>query len=193
MTAKHSAKQLKIDARRRRVAELYLQGYRNQQAIADQLGNVNRRTVGLDLKAIRRWWREDAVFEFKTAVAEELARINCIEREAWATWEKSKTPLERSRSGQQRGPAGDRQIVQIEKEDRCGDPRYLDKVAWCIERRCQLLGLDAPKQVFVDSIQVDEAIERELEAMAARNLATSGAGSHDAKGVPAAPVPRLAP
>lgn len=32
-----------------------------------------------------------------------------------------------------------------------GDPRYLAGVQWCIEIRCKLLGIEAPKRVDVTS------------------------------------------
>jgi hypothetical protein len=41
--------------------------------------------------------------------------------------------------------------LQIKKtkrrEGQVGDPRYLDGVLKCIDRRCAILGIDAPKKI----------------------------------------------
>ena len=34
-------------------------------------------------------------------------------------------------------------------KDRFGDPRYLDKIAWCIDKRCKILGLDEPTRLAI--------------------------------------------
>ena len=51
----------------------------------------------------------------------QLSKLDLLEREAWDGWERSK----------QTGHAG--------------DPRMLLMVLRCVERRCQILGLDAAK------------------------------------------------
>jgi len=141
------------------VAELYLRGYRSQRAIAERMEGVSRATIGRDLQVIRKWWKEDAVGDFDAAVAEELARIDRIEREAWDAWERSKAPSEKQRTAKTTRDDSSSSIAQIEKENRCGDPRYLDVVWKCVDKRSKLLGLEAPTKLNIDSETIDKAIE----------------------------------
>ncbi len=71
-------------------AELYLAG-RNQYEIAEIIG-VSQGTISNDLKAIRVMWRERAVIAFSERKAEELARLDKLEREYWQAWERSIKP-----------------------------------------------------------------------------------------------------
>ena len=105
-----------IQSRRRRVAELFLQGTRSQFELGRQL-QVHRSTISRDLRAIRTQWAEASIDDYSAAVAEELARITLLEQEAWRAWDRSKA----------RGSAG--------------NPHFLRTVAWCIDCRAKLLGL----------------------------------------------------
>lgn len=158
-----SAYQLAIDSRRAKVAELYLQGYRSQRAIAEKLDNVSRQTVATDLQAVRKWWKADAVNDIGQAIVEELAKIDRVEREAWEAWERSKATREKQRSGKSTRDDSTSSMAQIEKEDQYGDPRFLEKVCWCIERRCKLMNLEPPKKLIIGERQIDDVIEQEFE------------------------------
>ena len=86
------ARKLEIVQRRQRVAELYLQGWQ-QDAIAKEL-TIRQPMVSEDLAKIRQAWRESAIRDFDAARDLELARLDRIEREAWAAWERSKQPTQ---------------------------------------------------------------------------------------------------
>lgn len=65
---------------------------------------------------------------------------------AWDAWERSKrdamtlirtkTPLP-SKQGRKRQRVKEQSIAK----GQCGDPRYLERVAWCVDQRCKILGL----------------------------------------------------
>lgn len=133
-----------VAARRREVAALFLRGLK-QQEIADRL-DVSRSQISLDLKAIRKEWKEAGVRDLDEAKGEELAKIDNVERTCWEEWHRSQKPQTRkSRKLKARavGSSGPRQYETSEVvQERLGDPRYLDGVRWAIERRCKLLGLD---------------------------------------------------
>jgi hypothetical protein len=155
-----SAQSLKILSRRTYVANLYLRGYRDQFTLAERVG-VDRSTIYNDLKHIRKQWAAEMVVKFDKAVVEELAKVDQLEREAWAEWERSKTFREKTRTGKTRKSGGDETSAMLEKENLLGDPRYLDVVLRCIDRRCKLLGLDAPEKLEVkteSSVHVVEQI-----------------------------------
>jgi hypothetical protein len=132
------AKKLAIVQRRQRVAELYLQGWQ-QEAIAAELA-IRQPMVSEDLAKIRQAWRESAIRDFDAARDLELARLDRIEREAWAAWERSKQP---SQSATVNGEAGSQTAKRTVKHQN-GDPRFLDIALRCNEARRQILGIDSP-------------------------------------------------
>src|SRR5262245_53581405 len=73
--------------RRKRVAALYIQG-QSQARIAEQVG-VAQGTISYDLQAIRKEWLASSVRDFDEAKSQELAKLDHLEAEAWAGWERS--------------------------------------------------------------------------------------------------------
>jgi hypothetical protein len=137
MSVKPSRK-LEIVQRRQRVAELYLQGWQ-QEAIATELA-IRQPMVSEDLAKIREAWRESAIRDFDAARDLELARLDRIEREAWAAWERSKQP---SQSATVNGEAGSQTAKRTVKHQN-GDPRFLDLALRCNEARREILGIASP-------------------------------------------------
>ena len=74
------------------MAELYVKGW-FQTAIARELA-ISQPTVCQDLQAIRKQWRESAIRDFDAARELELQKLNRVEREAWAAWERSQQPAQ---------------------------------------------------------------------------------------------------
>jgi hypothetical protein len=138
-----TAEELSMESRRCRIANLFLRGVKRQEELARQVG-VNRSTVSRDLKVLNQRWKEAAVHDLDAAKAQELERIDQLEREYWEAWEKSKQAHETTTTEQTTGAAGERLRAGVRKVEQTGDPRYLEGVRWCIARRCALLGLDAP-------------------------------------------------
>jgi hypothetical protein len=141
-----SAEELAIESRRSQVAELFLRGVRRQGELARRVG-VERSTVSRDLKALNARWKEAALRDLDAAKGQELERIDQLEREAWEAWDKSKQAHETTTTEQTTGGDRDHTKAAIRKEDQTGDPRYLAAVQWCIDKRCEVLGLNAPHKV----------------------------------------------
>ncbi len=135
------SKRLALLQRRRQVAELYLRSW-TQTAIAERLG-VTQPTICEDLKRIRQQWRESAIRDFDAAREQELQKLDLVEREAWAAWERSQQVQESTRVTQD----GSGKRAQKTVEHPVGDPRYLEQVHKCIAARRALLGLDAPTRI----------------------------------------------
>ena len=153
-------------ARREDVARRYLQG-QTQSEIADVFG-VSQAQISKDLAAIRAAWLASAVRDFDALKAQELAKIDAVEREYWLAWERSKKDKEIS---VQEGGEVDPQTrkprikkVVMRKEGQAGNPAFLAGVLTCIERRCSILGLDAPKR-FV--IRWDDLTDEQIDRLAA--------------------------
>lgn len=133
------------------VARLYLRG-ETQQAITDELNRryyttapLSRQAIGYDIKVLITRWRKTAFRDINERKAEELARIDALEREYWTAWENSLNQFEsRIVKGKGRASAGgkpDTMEQTTRTEDRNGDPRYLQGVQWCISKRCEILGI----------------------------------------------------
>ncbi len=144
MAAPRTAFQRECD--RAKIAQLYLQ----RRPISEIASAIERSrvTVMSDLKAIRAQWFESSQEAVGKRKAEELARIDRIELVAWEGYERSikireitKTVLEQGGLGRLKTKAESR------KEALIGDPRWLDKVAWCVEQRAKILGLYAPAKL----------------------------------------------
>jgi predicted transcriptional regulator len=126
-------------------AEMYIRG-KTQYEIASELG-ISQGQVNYDLKAIQAQWRESTTMNLDEAKGRELARLDELERTFWNAWEASK--MERTKSRQETdGSKKDGKLTvkkaSTEKEQRDGNPAFLAGVLSCIDRRCKLLGLDAP-------------------------------------------------
>jgi len=160
---RRSAAELTRD--RRRITDLYLSGW-TQTAIAEELG-VSQQTISLDLKAVQKDWLASSLIDFDAAKAKELAKVDRLEREYWAAWEASKEDKETSVT-EKAGGEKPRSKAQIRREGQVGNPSFLSGVQWCIERRCKILGIDAPQkmQVLSDN-DLDAAIATELARLAA--------------------------
>lgn len=131
-----------------RITSLYLRGWR-QADIAAELG-LTQQQVSYDLRVVQKRWRESTTMDLDEAKQKELARIDELEREFWSAWESSKS--ERTKARQESDGTKDKEgkvVVKkssMEKEQRDGNPAFLQGVLSCIDRRCKLLGLDAPER-----------------------------------------------
>lgn len=141
---KRNATQIAHD--RREIARLYLRERLTQAEIGDRLG-MTRQMVTYDLRALRREWLDAGLMDLTEHKARELAKTNELERTYWAAWEQSQEVRTTSTTGKTVGGATH---GQIRKENREGNPAFLAGVQWCIDRRCKLLGLDAPSKQNLD-------------------------------------------
>src|SRR4051812_31870727 len=99
------------DSRRQRIAELFLQGKRNQE-IAEAEG-ISRQQVSRDLLGVIKGWETAAAKTPLALRAVELQRLSQLARVAWLAWAES------SAGG------------------RIGDSGYLDVVLATIDSRCK--------------------------------------------------------
>lgn len=169
---RNATEKMRCLARRLWMAERLARGVRGCTALAAAYNAehpdtpITRGMAWKDMARIREMWTEQAVAFITTATAEELAKLEAIEVEMWAAWEKSKR-VERKRMSKKTTPADAdapgpaelaEQTLSIESEDTPGDERYMARIAWCMERRAKLLGLDAPS---VAEIHLPGTVEQE--------------------------------
>ena len=144
------ADDLRIASRRAKIARLVLTGIVNQYEIAERLGLdavKGQVVVSRDLDVLNEQWKVSGIFDLDAAKGKECARLEVIETEAWAAWERSKIERQSTRTRHQTGGRTEQRQAEVKKEQRDGNPRYLEVVRQCIADRRALLGLDAPKQI----------------------------------------------
>lgn len=135
-----------IADRRQKIAARYLRG-EPQHTIA-QAFELNQGTICRDLAAIRLAWMESSVRDFDAHKAQELAKIDEIERAAWIGWSKSQEPAESVHAEE----FGEKKKSSVTRKGQAGDPRFLKVVLECVQRRCAILGLDAEKRLKISGL-----------------------------------------
>lgn len=125
-----------------RTADLYCRGV-PQAVIAQEIG-VARQQIGYDVATLLKRWRAQAGALLTGKAVLELAKVDNLERTYWDAWERSKS--ERQISQTQKVGARGAIKALLRKEGSQGNPAFLAGVMSCIERRCKLLGLDAPEK-----------------------------------------------
>jgi len=140
---------IQIERDRREIADLYLKGWL-QQEIADHINadterdyTLTQQMISYDLKRLQEQWQKSALVDVDELKAKELAKVDRLEREYWRAWERSREDAETLQ--QVGGKDGPDKITKTSK-GQAGDPRFLQGVQWCIERRCKILGVDAPEK-----------------------------------------------
>jgi DNA-binding MarR family transcriptional regulator len=164
---RRSAAQLLSD--RVKLSDMYLAGM-GQGEIALALG-VSVSTVSREIKTLHVKWVELSNINFDEAKARELAKIDRIEREAWAAWEASK------QEGTWKTQSGGEGLIAratITKKSQTGDPQYMRLALDCVDKRCKLLGLVVQKVEHTgkdgEAIKVESKIDGLKELFQAMRL-----------------------
>jgi len=128
------------------IANLYLKGW-IQAAISKHIADnrpyrVSQQQISNDIKAIQKRWLESSLVDYDASKAEALAKIDNLEQTYWLQYEASKQPMAKRKVSKK----VDGETVEVSQElaSGAGDPRYLQGVQWCIDRRIKLMGLDSP-------------------------------------------------
>lgn len=169
-----------------RIAQWYVEG-KTQYQIAELLvkhevmPSCTQKTVSVKIEKLRERWVTSSLSNYDQAKAEELAKINNIERVAWEQFWKScevgysvsvkvekqlKYPLLRDDDQKQlRGrpmvkadPEPKMTTTRVVKErarrGELGDVRFLEIVRWCVEMRCKIFGLTRDVSVTNNTLNV---------------------------------------
>lgn len=134
------------------ISDLYSRSW-NQEKIADYLSSresdftpkiqYSEDMIKRDLKAVRDGWLKSSLRNFDEMRAEQLAKLNQMEAEAWREWQRSCEDYTKKTTGSNSQGS----ISKIETGTQTGDPRYMTAILSIIERRCRLLGLDQPQKI----------------------------------------------
>jgi hypothetical protein len=182
------AERLAILRRRRDVAVRYLHG-ETQYEIAAAIG-LDQSGVCRDLHWVYDQWLEDSKLARGERIARELAKIDEVERQAWAAWQRSQQIAEATRTQKttEADGTGGKLMAEVTRRGSAGDSCYLETVLKCVERRSKLLGLEkTPPPTLVmpipwdlvtappDRDEVEVRLAAALERQAAPALGDNGA------------------
>ena len=96
-----------------------------------------------DIQFIIKEWKATAINNIDMLRAVEIEKINHLEETYWDAWEKSLQ--EKTSSTTERvEDITIRLTARVVKTDSEGNSSFLAGIQWCIDKRCKLLGLDAP-------------------------------------------------
>jgi hypothetical protein len=143
-----------VHKRQERVAELYTLGW-SQHKIAQDL-KVSQQTISLDLKSLRAAWTENSMFSMNEAVGQQLGKLDLVEMRAWESFEISMRGQPVKVRGEDGEPLDPVQYVPWEKVPAMfpGDPKYLEIVKDCVEKRCKIFGIGKEDKVQNNTVNV---------------------------------------
>ena len=167
--ARPKRSKIQIERDRQQIADWYCQGL-TQAAIAERISadrardyTLTQQMISYDLQRIQESWLKSSLRDFDQMRADELGKVDRLEREFWRGWERSCEDAEtvvtkqkgvvKQYRDEERGQLVTERPGEVNqtRKGQAGDPRFLAGVERCIERRCKLLGLDAPVKQDVTS------------------------------------------
>jgi sigma54-dependent transcription regulator len=105
-------------------------------------------TVHADISKARQEWTDENNERLELLKDKQLTLIDEIEARATAAYEQSGRDYSQTTS--EAGPRGKR--LRVTKREQVGEAAFLKTLLTCIELRCRILGLFAPKAVELDRI-----------------------------------------
>jgi transcriptional regulator with XRE-family HTH domain len=143
---------------KRRVSQMYLQG-ETQADIAASVG-LSQPTVSRILQSLQAEWRDAAIIDISEAKARELAKIDTLELEYWTAWKRSQEDAESEITKLQGGStdAPSKLEKQTRREGQSGNPAFLAGIQWCINKRCEILGVNAPIKQEINNKGVTKVV-----------------------------------
>jgi len=130
------------------VSRLLVRGWR-QCDIARKL-KLAPSTVSQYRKEIQQEFSDEASDSVRLDRDREIAKLDEIEKEAWAEWERSKMEGVKTKVAD---VAGKRTTERLTAEQGANTV-YLTTILKCNERRCKILGIEAP-----DALKIEAKIE----------------------------------
>ena len=173
--AKHQAV---IDDRRARVASFKCQGMSLRETIAaltkakcinpDTKNPWSIKTIHEDLEALTALWRENSLRDITIVKAEELAKLDRLEREAWIAWDRSvgKHHTRTTKTGRvdRDGIVITEPEVTVKADTLDGDPRFMAIILDCQKRRSELMGLNAPQKIAQTTVDGEDLFDQDARA-----------------------------
>lgn len=145
--------------RRSRIAEMYLRGV-EQYKIAEELG-VSTGQISQDLKKLAQQWQASINQNMDEIKAREMEKINNLEKQYYDAWIRS-CAVKTKKSMKKKGvltkqPDETKKLLAndseqtLTEEQMIGDPRFLEGVLKCINKREEIFGYGAARKLDIES------------------------------------------
>lgn len=136
--------------RKAKVFRLFTRGM-SCRAIADYLASESNSskaveprhysTISRYVKEIFDNYRLISLQDAASHTAQALAKLDVMESELWAAWDRSKGEFIETTTGRRTTAAGSNDIAAVKKKQRNGEPKIMTLIQGVWDRRCKLLGL----------------------------------------------------
>jgi len=137
------------------ISDLYLKGYSYREiekkfkADNSRKHTLSHTIIGKDMKRMLEAWRTERDDNIDEWVNAQLIKLDKLEQNYWTAWEKSLKAFTRTKTKTGHNSFGTIEETSMEDMLMLGEPRYLQGVERCIQKRCDLLGLDKPKEMII--------------------------------------------
>ncbi len=149
--AAHKRTKTQREADLETISRDYLAGH-TQAYIAARL-KVSREQIKYDLRTLYERWQESALVNFDGKKGLELARIDETERTYWRAWRRSLRDKEVAINETIVGGESTRTKTGTRREGQSGNPAFLAGVMSCIDKRCAIFGIAAPKRATLETVE----------------------------------------
>lgn len=143
-----------ISERQAIVARLYMVEDMTQMEIAQELG-VSQSTISKDVAKIHEEFKMRQTLPLQWYKEQQLQKLNAIEKAAREGWERSIGKS--TRVVEKSSLDNNNQLVITEKvettDELPGDPRFLNQMIACVDRRIRILGLDEPQELIINTLE----------------------------------------
>jgi hypothetical protein len=177
-TTDRAQHQAVIDDRRARVASFKCQGMSLRETIValtkakcinpDTKKPWSIRTIHEDLEALTALWRENSLRDITLVKAEELAKLDRLEREAWVAWDRSvghhQTRTTKTGRVDRDGLVISEPEITVKADTLDGDPRFMAIILDCQKRRAALMGLDMPAKIAQTTADGEDLFDQDARA-----------------------------
>jgi hypothetical protein len=162
------ADEYNVIAIRQYIATRYLEGA-TLAVIANEL-ECSMPNISYHLKKIRQQWLESTLQKFDERKAQECAKIDHIEEMAWQSFYKScadavTTSEEVEESVRaikddegkvlSEGLAPTARKRKTLRKGQAGDPRWLERISWCVDQRCKIFGVYKDNPTNVNNVVIN--------------------------------------
>ena len=126
------------------IAKLAIRHQVQPKMIAASL-KMDEAEVRSSLKRIHRGWLKRIDQSFDRLIAQEVARLDEVEKAAWEGWDRSLRDEVSQTSKDVSGSDSDKHEATIKRTSKAGTPAFLSTISSTIKQRCELLGLVDPE------------------------------------------------
>lgn len=165
-------------ADREKIAGLLLKAW-TVPMIAREL-KLSEATINREKRILTEEWKQAAVEDIAAIKARELRKLDDLELEARAEWERSKQAYQKKVVEDvvnRKSDTGRNVKAKVETIEQFGDPRYLGILLEIQKRRASLLGTDAPQKIAPTNPDGSALSKEHRDAIVAAALAGAAAAN----------------